>query len=160
MNMKPESYEGDGAPSGEGCPHRRGAVAVILRDGKFLVIRRSPHVIAARTYCFPGGGIEGDESEQEALVREIREELGAIVQPVRCVWRSVTPWKVELSWWLSLLEAGTELRPDPTEVESVHWFTAEEMARLPDLLESNHHFLGALHDGRIDLGAQDLTRLL
>jgi 8-oxo-dGTP diphosphatase len=85
------------------------------------------------------------------LVREIREELGAIVQPVRRVWQSVTPWGVDLSWWLSCFEAGTQMKPDPTEVESVHWFTADEMARLTDLLASNRHFLGALQSGRIDL---------
>ena len=56
-------------------PGRRGAVAVCLRDGRMLVIRRSRSVVAPLTYCFPGGGIEGDETEQQTLLREFREEI-------------------------------------------------------------------------------------
>lgn len=51
-------------------PGRRGAVAICVRDGRMLVIRRARSVVAPLTYCFPGGGIEGDESEQQALIRE------------------------------------------------------------------------------------------
>ena len=80
---------------------RRGSVAGVVRDGRLLVIRRSQFVVAPRTFCFPGGAIEGSESEEEALVREIREELGVTVRPERRIWQSVTPWHVHLSWWLS-----------------------------------------------------------
>ncbi|MFH1264461.1 MAG: NUDIX domain-containing protein [Planctomycetota bacterium] len=130
---------------------RRGAVAVVVRDGCLLVIRRSRFVVAPRALCFPGGAIEGDESEEDALVREIREELGVTVRPERRIWQSVTPWQVHLSWWLSHLEPDAQLAPNPAEVESVHWYTPEEMARLPDLLRSNHHFLRALGSGEIEL---------
>ena len=123
---------------------RRGAVAVVIRQKRFLVIRRSQQVVAPGAFCFPGGGIEPDESEQEALVREIREELGVTIEPVRRLWQSVTPWKVHLSWWLSRLDPDAVLAPNPAEVESVHWLTVEEMRQLPDLLESNHDFLQAL----------------
>lgn len=134
-------------------PGRQGVVAVVLCRGRFLVIRRSSQVVAPGAFCFPGGGIEDGESEPEALVREIREELGAAVRPLRRVWQSVTPWKVQLSWWLSRLEEDAVLTPNPAEVASVHWFTAEEMARLDGLLESNHEFLRALAGGEIRLGA-------
>ena len=131
--------------------HRRGAVAIIVREGRFLVIRRSDGVVAPRAFCFPGGGIEDEESEQEALAREIREELGTTIAPLRRVWQSVTPWGVELAWWLSELPPDGILAPNPAEVESVHWVTAEEMAQLPGLLESNRAFLGALASGQIEL---------
>ena len=126
-------------------------MAVVARGPRLLVIRRSATVIAPRTFCFPGGGIEGDESEEEALVRELREELSVAVRPVRRIWRCVTPWRVHLSWWLSHLEPDARIVPDPAEVESVHWYTPEEMARLPDLLESNRQFLRILASGEIDL---------
>lgn len=132
-------------------PGRQGAVAVVLCRGRFLVIRRSSLVVAPGAFCFPGGGIEDGESEEEALVREIREELGATVRPLRRVWQSTTPWKVQLSWWLSCLEDDAPLTPNPAEVASVHWFTAEEMSQLEGLLESNHHFLRALAAGEIRL---------
>lgn len=124
---------------------------MIVRDGRLLVIRRSRFVVAPRTFCFPGGAIEGDESEQDALVREIREELGVTIQAERRVWQSVTPWHVHLAWWLGRLEADARIAANPHEVESVHWYTPEEMAVLADLLESNRHFLAALASGEIDL---------
>ena len=131
----------------------RGSVAVVVRGGRLLVIRRSRLVVAPRAFCFPGGAIEGEESEEEALVREIREELGVTVLPQRRIWQSVTPWRVHLSWWLSHLPPDARLAPNPAEVESVHWYTPEEMARLPDLLESNRDFLHALASGGVDLVA-------
>jgi hypothetical protein len=47
-------------------PERRGVIAVVTRGDRFLVIRRSATVAAPRKFCFPGGGIEGTESEPEA----------------------------------------------------------------------------------------------
>ncbi|HUT10613.1 MAG TPA: NUDIX domain-containing protein [Thermoguttaceae bacterium] len=132
-------------------PGRRGAVAVVMRDGRMLVIRRSCHVVAPLTYCFPGGGIEGDESEEEALIREFREEIGVTVRPLRRIWQCVTAWKVELAWWLGDLPDDATPVPDSSEVESVHWFTPREMAELPDLLESNREFLELVLRGEIRL---------
>lgn len=128
---------------------RRGSIAIIVRDSRLLVIRRSRFVIAPGTLCFPGGGIEADESEQEALIRELREELGVAVRPLRRIWQSVTPWQVHLSWWLSQIERQAEPVPNPAEVESVHWYTAKEMLEHPDLLESNREFLQGVISGEI-----------
>ena len=126
-------------------------MGVVVRDGRMLVIRRSRSVVAPLVYCFPGGGIEKDESEEEALVREFREEVGVRLRPVRRLWRCVTAWKVELAWWLGELEPDAALVANPREVESLHWFTPAEMAALPDLLESNRAFLDLLVRGEITL---------
>jgi 8-oxo-dGTP pyrophosphatase MutT (NUDIX family) len=130
---------------------RRGAVAIVVRQERLLVIRRSDGVIAPGAFCFPGGGLEDDESEPEALARELREELHAVIRPIRCLWRCVTSWGVSLAWWLCDLESDAPLVPNPAEVESILWCTPEEMARLPGLLPSNRDFLKALEDGRFDL---------
>ncbi len=132
-------------------PRRHGVVAVVVRDGRFLVICRSDKVIAPGMIGFPGGGIEGKESEDETLVREIREELGVKITPVRRVWRSVTPWNVELAWWLGRIDNEQAMKPDPAEVASTHWVSTDEMRELPNLLESMHHFLDALEAGEIDM---------
>ncbi len=132
-------------------PRRSGVVAVIMRDAEFLVIRRSDQVIAPGMICFPGGGIEGAESEEEALIREIREELGIGIAPLRRVWRSVTPWNVELAWWLGRIDCEEPFGPNPAEVAAVHWVSAAEMRKLPNLLASMHHFLDALEAGEIEL---------
>lgn len=130
-------------------PKRRGVVAVVVRDERLLVIRRSQLVVAPGAFCFPGGGIEANESEEEALMREIREELNVTIRPLRRIWQSETPWRVELAWWLAEFESNIEPIPTPAEVESIHWYTPAEMALLPALLESNRHFLEALAAGKI-----------
>lgn len=123
---------------------RRGVVAVVVRDDRFLVIRRAAGVLAPGKYCFPGGGIEENESEAEALEREFREELGVPLCPLRCIWRSTTRWQVELAWWLGTLDEPVEFVPNGAEVESVHWLSAAEMLAAAELLESNRQFLSAL----------------
>jgi len=128
-------------------------VAVIVREGRFLVIRRSRHVVAPLAHCFPGGAIEPGESEQDALVREIREELGTAIRPLRRLWQSATPWGVPLAWWLGEMDAGAAIAPNPAEVDSVGWHTPEEMRGLPGLLPSNLAFLDALASGEIDLAS-------
>lgn len=137
--------------SGDGSDAtRRGAVAVVVHGPRLLVIQRSETVRAPGKYCFPGGGIEPGETEAQALVREIREELGTAIAPVRRIWESKTRWGVHLAWWLGELDPATVM-PNEAEVAGVYWFTPEEIARLPDLLESNHEFLGALRHGKIEI---------
>jgi (d)CTP diphosphatase len=133
---------------------KQGVVAVASRDGRLLVIRRSRFVIAPRAYCFPGGGIQAGEGEETALVREMLEELGTEVRPLRRIWRSVTPWEVPLSWWQVQVPIDATLRPDPREVESVHWMERRELDKLPGLLESNRQFLAAWQRGDFTLDVQ------
>ena len=95
--------------------------------------------------------VEGNESEQQALVREFREEIGVTVRPLRRLWQCVTAWKVELAWWLCELERDADPVPNPAEVESIHWVTPAEMLQLPDLLESNREFLELVLRGEIEL---------
>jgi 8-oxo-dGTP diphosphatase len=133
---------------------RRGVVAVVSRRRRLLVIRRSSQVVAPGAICFPGGGVEPGESETDALVREIDEELGSAVLPVRRLWQSVTAWDVELSWWLARIDAETALAPNPAEVEAILWLAPEELLEHPKLLSSNREFLRAVLRGEIQLEAE------
>lgn len=135
---------------------QRGAVAVCVRHGRMLVIRRSQKVVAPLTYCFPGGGIEPGESDRQALIREFREEIGVDVSPLRRIWQSVTAWQVELSWWLAELPADAVPTPNLEEVESILWVTPAEMLQLPGLLSSNREFLELVQRGEIRLAVDGL----
>ncbi len=130
---------------------RWGAVAVIVREGRFLIIKRSQHVIAPGMFCFPGGGIEPGETEELALIRELQEELSCNVKPMRRLWEYVSSWRVHLAWWSAELNLDSRIVPNPQEVESVHWFTPEELATAPNQLESNQRFAEALARGEISL---------
>jgi 8-oxo-dGTP pyrophosphatase MutT (NUDIX family) len=136
---------------------RRGVVGVAARDGRLLVIRRSQWVEAPRAFCFPGGAIEAGESEEDALRREFREELGAEVRAVRPLWRCLTSWSVDLTWWLVEIPENAVLFPHEPEVESFHWLTPAEIHELPQLLESNRQFLEIASAGAFALEGVDFS---
>jgi 8-oxo-dGTP diphosphatase len=56
--------------------------AAILRDGKFLLVRRA-RPPANGLYSLPGGVVEAGETLVEAVMREIMEETGLTITPVR-----------------------------------------------------------------------------
>jgi 8-oxo-dGTP diphosphatase len=59
------------------------AAALIVRNGEVLIGQRRPDQPMAMLWEFPGGKIESGESPEEALVRELDEELGirALIGP-------------------------------------------------------------------------------
>ncbi|SMF02622.1 8-oxo-dGTPase [Alteromonadaceae bacterium Bs31] len=54
----------------------RVAVGVLLKDGKVLLAKRQEGQHLAGFWEFPGGKIEPDEQVEQALQRELMEELG------------------------------------------------------------------------------------
>ena len=127
---------------------RKGAIAVIRRDERFLVIQRSQSVTAPGMYCFPGGEIEDGELESQTIIRELHEELGLDgVEPIRSVWRSVTQRGVHLSWWLTNIAVDAMINPNPAEVAAVAWWTKQRMLSDDMLLVSNREFLQSLARG-------------
>ena len=130
---------------------RHGVVAVVYRDGQFLAIRRSKHVVAPGAICFPGGGVESGESEEQAVSREMMEELGVHAVATRRIWESLTNRNVYLGWWLTTIAEPIRLTPNPLEVASVSWFSTDELAEQKELLSSNHAFLKAYARGEFQL---------
>lgn len=57
------------------------AAALVREDGRVLLQQRAPGRDMAGLWEFPGGKVEADENPDDALVRELREELGIAVRP-------------------------------------------------------------------------------
>jgi 8-oxo-dGTP diphosphatase len=57
----------------------RVVAAVLVRDGRVLAARRAEGKREAGLWELPGGKVEPGESDADALVRELREELGVTV---------------------------------------------------------------------------------
>ena len=58
---------------------RSGSRAVIMCDGKILL----SHETKSGWWLVPGGGLEENETPEECCIREVEEETGFIVRPVR-----------------------------------------------------------------------------
>jgi 8-oxo-dGTP diphosphatase len=56
------------------------ASALVDVDGRVLLAKRPPGRALAGLWEFPGGKVEAGETPEEALIRELREELGIEVQ--------------------------------------------------------------------------------
>jgi 8-oxo-dGTP diphosphatase len=66
------------------------AVGVLIdRDGRFLLTSRPAGKVYAGYWEFPGGKLEAGETVEQALRRELQEELGITITAAQ-------PWKVEL----------------------------------------------------------------
>jgi 8-oxo-dGTP diphosphatase len=133
-------------------PKKIGVVAVICRENKLLVIQRSQWVRAPGKFCFPGGAMEPGETESETLVREMQEELGVLVEPVKRLHMSQASWRVDLRWWEAILPDSESIIPNPREVASCHWMTVPQIGKYgQEVLESNRHFLTAWQAGEFNV---------
>jgi len=101
---------------------------------KVLAARRTkPEVLAGR-WEFPGGKVEADESPQEALRRELREELGVDAT----IGRELTPqaggmWPISETYGMRLFyaEIGSQLVVLDGSHDEVLWVAANDLQTLP-----------------------------
>ena len=61
-------------------PRTQGVKCIIEKDGEILMIRRT---FGTDKWVFPGGGIKSGESPEDAIRREIEEDLGVAPRFVR-----------------------------------------------------------------------------
>jgi 8-oxo-dGTP diphosphatase len=118
--------------------------AAIVRDGRVLAARRTTPAEAAGRWEFPGGKVEPGETPDQALVREVDEELGCTVDVVRWL-----PERVAIGTRHVLTVAVARLvsgEPVPSEHDRVRWLAAAEVCDV-DWLEPDRPFLPHLRLG-------------
>jgi 8-oxo-dGTP diphosphatase len=123
----------------------RVAAAVVWHDGRLLLTRRPPGGRFGLMWEFPGGKLESGESAEQALVRELREELG--VGSVTLGTLAVETHEYALGLVVELHFVGCELdsldfTPSP-EVHEVRWSRPSEVDPA-EVLEADRGFLAAL----------------
>lgn len=108
-------------------------VAAVIGDehGRFLLARRPLTSHLGGLWEFPGGGVEDGEEPAEALVRELREELGVeaeVEKPLTFAWHRDEQRSVLLLFYRVRLRSG---RPEGREGQEVGWFAREQLTQLP-----------------------------
>ncbi len=117
---------------------RQAVVAVIRRGDRFLLVKRSDYIEAAKGYWCPvSGGIEAGETHQQALQREVMEEVGLKVVAVEKVGQIPSRDKrSDLHYWTTRIISGTA-RITSDEATDLKWVTVEEMKKLSPVFEED-----------------------
>ncbi|MFC9692235.1 NUDIX hydrolase [Kribbella sp. NPDC056951] len=106
------------------------AAAVVINDGRVLLVRRSITEGSLR-WQFPAGKIEVGETAEAAAVRETREEAGVEVRAVRTLGERVHPLTGRRMHYLECaLVGGTARVGDASEVDAVAWCGRAELSAL------------------------------
>jgi 8-oxo-dGTP diphosphatase len=119
------------------------AGALFDRERRVLIAERPAGKHMAGRWEFPGGKVASGESESDALVRELREELGVAVTACRPFMRLSHEYDdrvVQLSMWLVNGFTG-----DPVGLDSqqLRWVALEALGG-EDILEADAPFVVAL----------------
>ncbi len=108
------------------------ALALVRRDGLWLVSRRRTDDAFGGLWEFPGGKMQPGESAARAAVRECTEEVAAVVEPVRelsLIEHGYGPLIVRLHPVLCRLVRG-EPAPNSPAVAEVRWVNDQQLAAL------------------------------
>ncbi|MHC5905816.1 (deoxy)nucleoside triphosphate pyrophosphohydrolase [Streptomyces sp. S6] len=102
--------------------------AALLDGGRLLAARRSAPPELAGRWELPGGKVEPGEKPEDALVRELREELGVDAEAGERVpgeWTLRPPYVLHA--YLARLRPGSP-RPAPLEDhDDLRWLTPEQV---------------------------------
>jgi len=109
----------------------RVVAAVIEREGRYLITQRRPHAAYGLHWEFPGGKVEPGEEDDQALRRELLEELDARVEVGALLGRSLHSYpEFELDFRVYRCRLLDE-RLEPMQVHDLRWVTLEEMEDFP-----------------------------
>ncbi len=111
-------------------PRLAPAVIVLVEDGDRVLLGRSPH-FPAGMYSTLAGFVEPGESLEQAIAREIEEEVGVQVGNLRYFGSQPWPFPNSLMIGFRADYAGGDLAVDPDELEAAAWFKVDDLPRLP-----------------------------
>lgn len=109
-------------------PRTDPAIIVLVTAGEDALLVHQPDWPEG-TYATIAGFLEPGESLENAVAREVKEEVGVEVRSVD--YHSSQPWPFPLSIMIGFTATTTDrlLRPDQDEVEDARWFSRDDVLR-------------------------------
>ncbi|AKJ11036.1 DNA mismatch repair protein MutT [Streptomyces incarnatus] len=102
--------------------------AALLDGGQLLAARRSAPADLAGRWELPGGKVEPGERPEDALVRELREELGIEAEAVERVpgqWPLRAPYVLQV--WTARLRPGSPAPRPLQDHDELRWLTPDRI---------------------------------
>ena len=113
--------------------HIVAVTAVIRRGGKYLLLKRRPNEIAYPSmYVFPGGKIEGNDTVEETLAKEVKEEASLRLKPGKMLLKDRTFIRpdgrtAKVFSYLCEAEGSVKISEDFTEYK---WVSMEDLKNI------------------------------
>jgi NAD+ diphosphatase len=111
-------------------PRLAPAVITLVDRGDEALLAQGVNFGMAMYSCI-AGFVEPGETLEEAVAREVHEEVGVDVEDIR--YQHSQPWPFPHSLMLGFRArwAGGDIRIDPTEIADAGWFTRDELPMVP-----------------------------
>ena len=111
-------------------PRLAPAIIVLVERGNQLLLARSRHFISGM-YSVIAGFVEPGETLEEAVVRELREEVGIAVKNIHYFDSQAWPFPHSLMIGFTATYAGGDISLSDSEIEDAGWFTSQDLPTLP-----------------------------
>jgi len=107
-------------------------LGLIPRQNKLLIAVRPNHKPFGGYHEFPGGKVEKEESYQEALYREIKEEVGLIIKQSHLYYKWQQKNCLFQAWWIDEFQC----EPKNLEGQLLFWLPQSQLTTL-NMLPAN-----------------------
>jgi len=104
-------------------------IVAVIKKNKILLANNMR--FKSKYYSVLAGFVEPGENLEECVAREIKEEVGILVNNIR--YFASQPWPFPNSLMVAFLAdyAGGEIEVDNTEIREAGWFTADNLPSIP-----------------------------
>jgi A/G-specific adenine glycosylase len=112
-------------------PHYDIGVGVIWHNQKFLIARRKETQMLGGLWEFPGGKKTDNETIEETVLREIKEETGLtvkVISPMPPVKHTYTHFKITLTAFHCIYESG---EATPNTSDEIKWIEIKDIPNYP-----------------------------
>lgn len=107
-------------------PKTFGVKCLIENEGKYLLIKTS---YSGNYWTLPGGGVGFNESPESAAIREVREEVGIMLDSVSKITKyiSAIEYKKDAIYCFHGITSGSDMKIRTSEVAQAQWFPKDQL---------------------------------
>lgn len=106
------------------------AIIVLIARGDEVLLARSPH-FRKGVYSVLAGFVEPAESAEEAVIREVHEEVGIEIKDIQYISSQNWPFPHSFMLGYTAAYAGGDISINYDELEDASWFAIDKLPPLP-----------------------------